>query len=183
MNARRDVSTDNLNKRINDDTNLKEILFIPMCYLYRNAVELSLKEILFEECEFTFQEAVKHLNERKHSMQALWNIIRNKVIEHADAPAGDTTIENVERYIIQLHNIDGTSDRFRYHDNKYLQQHFRTKKALDIDNVNKFFSQLLSFLVAVNGMMSQHNEWKAEMEAEYHSEMASYYNPSELYDY
>jgi hypothetical protein len=172
-------SAEYLYKRICDDISLKEALFIPMCYLYRNAVELSLKETLFEECEFTFQEAVKHLKVRKHSIQALWNVIRGKVIEHADAPAGDTTIENVERYITQLHNIDGTSDKFRYPTNKCLQLHFSTKKKLDIDNVNKFFSQLLSFLDAVNGMMSQHNEWKAEMEAEYRSEMASYYNSSD----
>lgn len=172
-----------LYKKINEDKGLKESLFIPMCYLYRNAVEISLKETLFEECSFTFQEAVKNLKERKHSILSLWNLIRGEVIEHADAPKDDTTIENVERYITQLHNADGTSDKFRYPTDKYLQLHFREKKKYDISNVNNFFCELLAFLQTVNLMMSEHNKWKADMEAECQSEMATYYDPSDYYDY
>jgi hypothetical protein len=50
------------------DKKLSELLFIPMCYLYRNAIELAMKEILFEECSYTFQEAVGLMNDRKHSI-------------------------------------------------------------------------------------------------------------------
>lgn len=176
-------SAECLYKKICEDSSLKDILFIPMCYLYRNAIELSLKETLFEECSFTFQEAVMHLNDKKHKILGLWNLIKGEIEEHADAPKGDTTMENVEKYISQLNNMDGSSDKFRYPTNKYLEFHFRGKKKFDIDNVNKFFVELLSFLSAVNGMMSQHNDWKAEMEAEYKSEMSSYYDSSDYYDY
>lgn len=169
-------------KKICENKSFKNILFIPMCYLYRNSIELSLKETLFEECSFTFQEAVMHLNKKKHSILGLWNLIKDEIKEHADAPESDTTIMDVENYINQLHNIDGSSDKFRYPTNKYLELHFKTKKKFDIDNVNKFFCELASFLSAVNGMLSQHNEWKAEMEAEYRTEMASYYDANDYYE-
>jgi len=163
-------------KKIYENNSLKDILFIPMCYLYRNAIELSLKEILFEECSFNYQEALKHLNKKKHSICGLWNLIKNEIKEHEEASEDDITVLNVEKYIIQLHNVDGSSDKFRYPTNKHLDLHFRSKKKFDIDNVNKFFGELASFLSAVNTMMSVHNEWKAEMEAEYRCEMTSYYD-------
>ena len=152
-----------------------------MCYLYRNAVELSLKQILFEECSFELDEALMYMNKKKHKVVGLWNLIKIEIEEHANAPEGDTTLTNVENYIIQLNNIDGTSDKFRYPTDKNLNLHFKDSKEVDVDNVNDFFGQLLSFLSAVDLMMSEHNEPKAEIEAEYRSEMEFYYDRDDYY--
>lgn len=142
---------------------LKDTLFIPMCYLYRNAVELSLKQILFEECSFTLDEALSHIHKKKHKVVGLWNLIKTEIKEHANASREDMTILNVENYIAQLNNIDGTSDKFRYPTDKHLNLHFKKAKRYDVDNINDFFGQLLSFLSAVDSMMSVHNEWKSEI--------------------
>lgn len=87
----------------------------------------------------------------------------------------------MESYISQLNNVDGTSDKFRYPTDKHLNLHFKNYKKVDIDNVNNFFGRLLSFLSAVDSMMSQHNEHKAQMETEYRSEMGFYYDSSDYY--
>lgn len=42
-------------------------------------------------------------------------------------------------------------------------------------------NQLLTILSAVDAMISAHNEWKVEMEAEYRLEMESYYNQGDYY--
>ncbi|MZQ74563.1 MAG: hypothetical protein GT589_00195 [Peptoclostridium sp.] len=154
-----------------ENTQLKDILFIPMCYLYRNAVELSLKEILFEECSYGLQEVLGHISKKKHKVKGLWNLIKTEIEEHANEPEDDVTLIDVENYITQLNNIDGTSDKFRYPADKHLKLHFIDGKKVDVDNVNDFFEQLLSFLSAVDLMMAEHNEWKAEIEAEYRAEM------------
>ncbi len=174
-------SAEYLYKMICKDSKLKETLFIAMCYLYRNAVELSLKQILFEECSFELDEALMYMNKKKHKVVGLWNLIKIEIEEHANAPEGDTTLTNVENYIIQLNNIDGTSDKFRYPTDKNLNLHFKDSKEVDVDNVNDFFGQLLSFLSAVDLMMSEHNELKAEIEAEYRSEMEFYYDRDDYY--
>jgi len=168
-------SAEYFHKIICENNGLKDTIFIPMCYLFRNAIELSLKETLFEESSFSFQEALKHINKKKHSILGLWNLIKEEIKEHADAPEEDMTVPNVDNYINQLHNVDSSADKFRYPTNKHLDLHFRDKKKFEIDNVYQFFAQLASFLSAVNSMMSSHNEQKAEMEAEYRSEMKSYY--------
>lgn len=167
-------SAEYLYKEIHENKDMKDALFIPMCYLYRNAVELSLKEILIEECRFTFQKALKHVNKKKHKVLGLWTLIKGEIIRHSDAPEDDTTVVNVENYIIQLNNVDGSSDKFRYPVNKHLDLHFKNPRKFDIGNINDFFGQLLSFLDAVNTMMSVHNEWEAEMEAEYRSQITDY---------
>lgn len=153
------------------DSELNELLFIPMCYLYRNAIELIMKEILFEECSYSFQEAVRLLNSKKHSILALWNSIKSDIIKHAQDPEEDTTIANVEKYIKQLHSIDGQADKFRYPTDKYLNLYFKTSKKLDLGNVANYFGELATFLSGVCAMMSAHNEWLAEMEAEYRADM------------
>lgn len=167
--------------KICENEKLKDDLFNPMVYLYRNAVELSLKEILLEECSFDFQEALRHIGKKKHKVLGLWNLIKSEIEEHADAPDDDTTLIDAENYIVQLNNIDGASDKFRYPADKNLGMHFKDTKKFDIDNVNDFFGQLLSFLSAVDAMMSAHNEWKAEMEAEYRAEMESSYDLGDYY--
>ncbi|WP_458413293.1 hypothetical protein ACNQFZ_21400 [Schinkia sp. CFF1] len=155
--------------------NLNGLLFIPMCYLYRNAIELSMKEILFEECSYSFQDAVGLINGKKHSILGLWNSIKSDIIKHAQAPEEDTTLDNVEKYINQLHNIDGQADKFRYPTDKYMNLYFKTSKKFDIENVANYFGELATFLSGVCAMMSAHNEWLAEMKAEYRADMETYY--------
>src|SRR5690625_4844946 len=97
-------------KICNDNSQMGD-LFIPMCYLYRNSVELSLKEILFEECSFNFQESLRHISRKKHKVRGLWNLIKTEIEEHANASSDDETLINVEEYIVQLNNIDRSEER------------------------------------------------------------------------
>lgn len=161
---------------ISKDDTLKDGLFIPMCYLYRNAVEISLKETLFEECSFEFQEALKLMNKKKHKILGLWNLIKEEIEEHANPSKGDKTSENAFKYIHQLNSIDGGSDLFRYPFSKSLNVYFKKKRKFDIDNVNNFFEELLSFLSGINGMMSDDNKIMAEIKAEMKAEMSSNYD-------
>lgn len=159
---------------IAEDKKLAEMFFIPMCYLYRNGIELAMKEILFEEISYGFEKAIKKINNKKHSVQRLWNLIKNDVENHAQPPKEDKTLAYVERYINQLHSFDDQSDKFRYPTDKYLKLHFKKPVKLDIENVVNFFSELGNFLNGVNLMMAFHNESLAEMEAEYEKEMRNY---------
>lgn len=158
---------------ISKDDTLKDYLFIPMCYLYRNAVEISLKETLFEECSFELQKALKLMNKKKHKVLGLWNLIKNEIEEHANPPEGDKTAENVFKYIHQLNSIDGGADLFRYPFGKSLNIYYKRKRKFDIDNVNNFFEELLSFLSGINGMMADHNQIMADIKAEWEAEMRS----------
>lgn len=146
-------------------------MFMPMCYLYRNAVELSLKRILMEDLAIGYNEKEKVLIKKKHSVQGLWNSIEPEVIKEAGPNDDPKTIENARCYIEQLHSIDGESTRFRYPVDKKLNLYFKNTKRYNVNNVAKCFNELCNFLDGVDGMMSAHREWEAEMRSEMLAEM------------
>ncbi|MEF3305335.1 hypothetical protein [Paenibacillus sp. GYB003] len=169
-------SADILHQYMTKKKKTKSSLFIPMCYLYRNGIELAIKEILFEECSLDHQSAIKKIKEKKHSILALWNSIKSDVVRHAGTSDDDAHLRNVEKYIKQLHDFDGASDKFRYPTNKDLQLHYNKPKKFDVDNVAEFFGQLSYFLHGVCLMMSAQNEMQADIEAEYRAQMPNEYD-------
>lgn len=150
----------------------KDKLFLPMCYLFRNGIELGLKEVWFEDCAADYQTKCKRLLKRKHKIQGLWNLITEDITQNANAPDNDDTMEVVMDYIEQLHKFDPTADKFRYPTDKHLVFHFVHPEELDCVTVGQFFQELAGFLSAVDCMISANNDLKAEIEAEY----SSYYD-------
>lgn len=150
----------------NNKTDKSNELFLPMCYLLRNATELLIKRIMFEESSYGYQEALKKMNKKKHKVVGLWNLIVDDIKVHANADGFDNTCEIAFKYINILNEIDVRADIFRYPINNELEIYFQKALKLDIENVFKFFMELLKFLDSVTCMMSVQNEWKAEMEYE-----------------
>ena len=154
----------------------RAVLFLPMCYLYRNTVELGLKRILVDDCKIHYREAISIINDKKHSVLGLWGKIKHEIEKHANTPDGASTIADAESYIIQLHNIDSDSTKFRYPVNMCLQFHFRKERTYSVENVSDFFNDLIEFLDGVDGMLGQIREWEAEMEAEMRNDLSDNYN-------
>ncbi|MFF2089565.1 hypothetical protein [Paenibacillus sp. NPDC058174] len=146
--------------------NYMKSLFMPMGYLFRNGIELAMKEILFEECSFDFQEAARKVNRKKHKLLGIWNLIENDIINHAKPSENNNTIDYVRDYVSQLHNFDTEADKFRYPTDKNLSAHFRKPMKLDFITVSEFFGELANFLFGVVLMMSHQNELQAEIEYE-----------------
>lgn len=142
-------------------------LFMPLCYLYRNSIELSMKDILFDESSYTYQETLKLLNKNKHKLLSIWKSIKSDIIKHCCVSKDDKLICDVERYISELNNIDGAADKFRYPTDKYMNLHFKRGKSFDVNNVKDFFEYILSFFNSVSSLMSEQNQMLKDMESEY----------------
>lgn len=136
-------------------------LFLPMCYLYRNAVELGLKRILVNNLKTPYDKVKK----KKHSLKGLWQKIRDNgdIEKYANAPEDDTTLADVDTYLNQLHNIDGDSTKFRYPVDKNLRFHFPRKKLFSIANVSNYFDDLMEFFDGVDTELTRVREWENEM--------------------
>ena len=159
----------------NNQTEQKDELFLPMCYLFRNATELLIKQIMFEESSYGYQDALKRMKKKKHKIVGLWNLIVSDIEEHANSDESDNTLEVALKYISILNDIDTKADIFRYPINNVLEVYFEDELSLEIENVFDFFMELLKFLDAVGCMMSVQNEWKAEMECELNQQYAEDY--------
>lgn len=149
-------------------------LFLPMCYLFRNAIELGLKRILIEDCEIKYDDALAIMRDKKHSVLGLWNRIKDEISRKSNAPESDTTMEDAEKYIFQLHDFDSNSSKFRYPVGKDLEFHFPREVKLSVENIANCFNELCTFLDCVDSMLSEIKSFKAEMQAEWEAEMRSY---------
>lgn len=145
----------------------KKDFFMPMCYMYRNAVELGLKRIIIEDSHIDRTRALKILQRKKHSILGLWNSIVDEVNQYSNAPDDDTTLNDATKYIQIFHDFDKSSDLFRYPCNKNMEPYFIEAKKFDIENVASCFEELCNFLDAVDSMLSQIKDYEAEMASYY----------------
>lgn len=156
----------------------KNHLFLPMCYLYRNCVELSLKTIWFEEIGEDFQVKCKLMLDKKHSIEGLWKKIKPYVLEYSKDTDQPEYIGVIEDYCMQVHKIDSDANKFRYPMANTMQVYFSQNKRFDFMHMGDFFEALNNILDEIDSEFNYVNEMKAEMEAEYYSELKteqSYY--------
>lgn len=145
----------------------KANLFMPMCFLYRNAVELGLKRLIIEDSHINSFKALRIVRKKKHSILGLWNSIADEITEYADAPEDDTTLDDSQRYIETFHNFDQSSDLFRYPCNKNMEPFFLDEKKFDVENVASCFEEWCNFLNGVDGILSAVKEYETEMASSY----------------
>ena len=93
------------------------------------------------------------------------------MIEYANAPDDDDTINNADKCIKKLHDIDTGSSLFRYPCNMNLEVYFKHRVFLSIENVSNYFEAIFNFFNAVNTMLSVAKEYEYDML----SEMGDYY--------
>lgn len=143
-------------------TQKKTNLFIPMCYLYRNAIELGLKRLIIEDSHIDSSKAFKIIRNKKHSILGLWNSIIDEVKKYVNMP-DDITLDNLQQYIKAFHNFDKSSDLFRYPCDKDMSPYFIEPKKLDIENVAFCFEELCNFLAYVSSILNEIKDYEADM--------------------
>lgn len=148
----------------------KSDLFMPMCYLYRNAIELGLKRIIIEDSHFDREKALKILKKKKHSIVGLWNGVSEELKENPHVTEEKSSFEDAQTYVEMFHNIDCRSDMFRYPCNRDMEIYFSSPIMLDVENVASCFEEFCNFLDGVDGLLGQIKDYEAEMA----TEMAAY---------
>ena len=126
------------------NSDCKDRLFLPMCYLYRNCVELSLKMIWFEEIGEDFQTKCKLMLDKKHSIEGMWKKIKPYVLEYSKGIEEPEYIEVIEDYCKQVHKIDSDANKFRYPMANTMQVYFPQNKRFDFIHTGDFFEALNS---------------------------------------
>ena len=165
------------------DNDSKNRLFLPMCYLYRNCVELSLKAIWFEEIGENFQTKCKLMLDKKHSVEGMWKKIKPYVLECSSGTDNPEYIDVIEDYCIQVQKMDSDANKFRYPMANTMQVYFSQNKRFDFVHTGDFFEALNNILDGIDSELNYMNEIKAEMEAEYRAEMEAEYRSEMLQDY
>lgn len=141
----------------------KTNLFMPMCYMYRNAVELGLKRLIVEDIHIESAKVSKILRRKKHSILGLWNSIISEIERYARSSEDDNTLDHVAEYMSMFHNFDKKSDIFRYPCDKNLKSYFLEEQEFDVYNVSLSFKELCNFLDGVDSMLKAINDMESDM--------------------
>ncbi|MDO4301872.1 MAG: hypothetical protein Q4D26_10830 [Clostridia bacterium] len=153
------------------DNECKNRLFLPMCYLYRNCVELGLKTIWFEEIGENLKTKCKLMLDKKHSIEGMWRKLKPYVLEYSKGTNEPEYIDVIEDYCIQVHKLDNDANKFRYPMTNNMQVYFSQNKRFDFIKTGDFFEALNNILDGIDSEFNYINEVRAEIEAEYLAEM------------
>lgn len=92
----------------------------PMCYLLRNAIELSLK-MLCTRC-LSEQNAIELIADKKHNLASLWNAVKPTHFEGRSSSLNSVlNQQQIDFYLNIVAQVDGSSSRFRYPADKELK--------------------------------------------------------------
>lgn len=142
-------------------------MFYPMCYLYRNDVELLLKAIVFEFSGLPLQKKCEVLYKNKHNVSKLFSFVEDKVMPIYSLLKSDDFIIKAKHYCTQLHNFDTDSSKFRYPVDKNCSPYQNNTRYYDFVELGVFLESLCNALDGIHGEIVQRAEYLSEMESEY----------------
>jgi hypothetical protein len=147
--AARELSTD-YEKR---DTKEKDTLVFPIIFLYRQYIELTLKDLIREtDLKLNFQRNDKILE--NHALLPLWDEAIKQYEEHISVNnitlVFTPTIKKERSIVNQFNQIDGGSFSFRYATDKQGNDYLNN---IDYISVNNFKSQIETVVVYLEKMI------------------------------
>ena len=111
--------------------------------------------------------------DKKHSISGMWKKIKSYVIQGISGTDDVEYINVIEDYCMQVHTLDSDANKFRYPMSNSMQAYFSHNKRFDFVETGDFFEALNNILDGIDGRLNYMNEARADMEAEYYSEMMS----------
>ena len=127
----------------------QDFLVYPIIFLYRQHVELRLKEIIKEGSELLETDSQSQKNTH-HKIDQLWNEAR-KIIDKIE-PQSNEDCDIVEDVIRQFSKIDSTSTAFRYPKNKQGSpstsiKYINLKEFSNVINSTTLFLEAVSYKI------------------------------------
>lgn len=149
--------------------------FFPIAFLIRNAVELSLKRLLWSKNEFCVPEHIKNSKRRSHLLyKDLWKNIKPVVGHYAnESNENFQQVELADKYIKKFKSIDKNGDTFRYPVTYGLQHKFNGEK-IDFIQAYSWMQGVFNFLDGCDSMLSEIYDFECEMRFNYECEMEYY---------
>lgn len=156
-----------------DNATLDTYVF-PACFLYRQYLELALKDIYLANSQDSRQDKIATIKSCGHRLVDIWKKVKPLIL--ADFPNDDKSVLNaVEDYIKQFAKADAGSFAFRYPITKDLELVNNQEKFINLVNLAKRMSELEHFLSSVSMGMSAHRDFESEMLSYYAEDMSDYY--------
>lgn len=152
---------DRLVRSLLEDSRHLDLVVYPTVFLYRQYLELRLKQLIRESSYLLEKPFVLR---KQHRLDTLWYECKS-LLKEIEPKVTDQEVAGLEACILEFHTIDPLSIAFRYHvDTKANPSLPSSLKYINIPNLAKVMAKIDAFLNAVYMTVSVAFEQKQEME-------------------
>lgn len=144
-------------------------MWYPMCYLYRNTIELLLKSIIFEFSNQSWQGKCSIAYRYKHSICHLLKNVDTYAIQFYGIEDQNNYISNMVRYCKILHEFDADSSKFRYPIDKKCSPYIHVERHYNFVAIGDFLKALASAIDGVHSEIDYRKDVLDTLCAEYSS--------------
>lgn len=141
---------------------LLDLAILPIVYLYRQYVELTIKDIIdsARRIEGDGERYPKH-----HNLKNLWKEAKRLIRKHyrEDTPK---ELDYVDPCVDEFDEHDPESFSFRYPTDKKGNRNLRGLKHINLRNLHDTMERLSSFLDCISSDLGQKQEWMCEMQSD-----------------
>lgn len=153
-----------------------DTVFFAYAFIWRHYMELQLKSLVVAYRVLLDKEKKDEL---KHGLWQLWQQLY-ELMKEAGEDVSDSSVKASGRLLKQFHNLDPTSQEFRYEVLKDGSPTLKDVTNLDYLSFHSGLDAVANFLEAVDSSVDQKLDFKRDMRAEYDAVMQEMY---EQYDY
>jgi len=136
-----------MNALIKGDTRTKDELIFPICFLYHQYIELTLKDLYLYYSNDSEEEKDKFIKKTNHKLIHVWNekivpMIKPLFVEESEI----NEFNLIESYINEFNNLDSDSFVFRYPIDKSRTLYHKTSQKINLPALmEKMESQVEDF--------------------------------------
>jgi hypothetical protein len=158
---------------------LKDRLFFPICYNYRQFIELCLKQLILsaeeiyplcEACNMQRKKYEGKLSKKTHHIDTLLN----SLIAILKCISEEKFDKDIRKSILEYHKMDKTGQKFRYPKSTNNEIHFEFREDYDLEKIKEAINTIGNYLMGIDAYLSEFGNFLktyiAETEAMYNYE-------------
>lgn len=133
---------------------LYNTFYLPICYLYRNAIELSIKSLCFTI--MGYKDPLKFLYNKKHNLIGIWGYIKDnyKSNLHIDIPNDHK--KEIDKVLGLVYEADSSSSKFRYPTDKHLSYSYNNNSNVHLSYDYHTLQHCLDLIDFLTDMTREH---------------------------
>lgn len=139
---------------LEDQSLFKEIAIYPIAFLYRQYVELSIKNLLLKiSQDFKNDKSIRGSHDLYHLWHILLDIIKKDKLSKPNVFTTEyitNALIGADAYLAELSLVDRESMAFRYPDDKsHTKSYFPNEASIDLINLKERITELANLLVYI----------------------------------
>jgi hypothetical protein len=136
-------AADFLVERVSQDRSNQDTLVYPIAFLYRQYLELRLKQLILIGSKLLDTPAKEE--NRHHGIDKLWKQCR-KILEKVHPDENTNDFDDIEMYIVEFDRVDPSSTAFRYPADKEGNPSLEGLKHINLRNLSEAMDKIAVLL-------------------------------------